>query len=771
MVHKKHAEILLNFRRMLHHFTNASDVLGALPVCLGELFGADQVLLHTIDSSPYGEDSFSLKSKEQFDLAGSILQFKGCKIEFLGKALQLPIIINEVKKSSVESTLKQALRSAGIKSFMAVLLQDGQRVLGWIECYFKRNFYSFTKEDLRALEQAVSDCTFYLEQIAEATNRKLDFSPIQSPRMHFMFDLLREVSDVLKSSSEPTIIILNLLQFLLTTTQSDFGYGCLLNQDASQLELSAAIGLDEKQLEQLETALATVDTLSQSNLLRCQIITSNECSKGMAEDIFLPKEGISAKLQLPLCFGRERQLLGSISLFSKNGDTFSDLGLDLFEIVAIQAALGLRWANDFANRCRRHSSGLTSNRSSQFVENSIIPAGHAKTSFEALVESERNRIAGLIASGVAHNFNNLLQGVMGQASLIERQASAGSPIIRSARMIVESAGKGASLVSQLSTLSNHIPKGLKLIDVNQMLRLTESNNKKLLGPSVDFESRLASDEALVKVNPMGLQQVIDNILLNAKEAISDDRGGSVIVSTNYIFINVNDDPILKQGEYVAITIADNGRGMSQEQISRCFDPFYTTKDVDLKTGLGVGGIGLGLSIAYAITRQYGGKITINSSLNCGSEFSIFLPRYEGEKEDEELDYSKQQRKNVDMPLLARISGFDEKTGRALRRVLLSFSIDTLIYQKPADLCTDVSKIDSPPSVVILDADSAQSDLLLLEGLARIDRAVCIMLATFDAAHWRKATRTYRDKIEVIRKPVDALVLQNILRKVRSNVSL
>ncbi len=762
MVHQKHAEVLLNFRRMLHHFTNASDVLGALPVCLGELFGADQVLLHTIDSSPYGENCFSLKSKEQLDLSESILQFKRCKIEFLGKTLQLPLIINEVKKCSVESTLQQALSEAGCKSFMAVLLQDGQRVFGWIECYFKRHFYSFTKEDLRALEQAVSDCTFYLEQIAEATNRKTDLSPK-------MLDLLREVSDVLKSSSEPTIMILNLLQFLLRTTQSDFGYGCLINQDASQLELSAAIGLDEEQLEQLEAALASEDILSLSNLPYCQIITSDECSERMAAKTFLPKEDISGILLLPLCFGREPKLLGSISLFSKNGDTFSNLNPDLYEIVAIQAALGLMWGNNFARRSRQRRSGLISNSCSQI--NSIIPVGDTKTSFEAFVESEKIRIAGLLASGVAHNFNNLLQAVMGQASLIERQAPAGSPIIKSARMIVESAEKGASLVSQLSTLSNQIPKELKLVDVNQLLRLTDNNNRKLLGSSIDFESRLASDEAIVKVNPMGLQQVIDNILLNAREAIPDDRDGSVIVSTNNILLNVNDDPILKHGEYVAITIADNGRGMSQEQMSRCFDPFYTTKDVDLKTGLGVGGIGLGLSIAYAITRQYGGKITINSSLNCGSEFSIFLPRYEGETEDGKLDYSKQQRRNVDTPLLARISGFDEKTGRALRRVLLSFSIDTLIYQKPADLCADVSKIDSPPSVVILDADSVQSDLLLLEGLARIDRAACIMLATVDAAHWRKATRTYRDKIEVIRKPVDALVLQNILRKVRSNVSI
>jgi hypothetical protein len=128
------------------------------------------------------------------------------------------------------------------------------------------------------------------------------------------------------------------------------------------------------------------------------------------------------------------------------------------------------------------------------------------------------------------------------------------------------------------------------------------------------------------LDPSQIQQVVTNLLMNAKEAIEGRNDGMVSITVSRVRLRSAEvDPELAPGVYVRIDVKDNGHGMNGEQQLRCFEPFYTTKNVDPGTGVGLGGSGLGLSAAYSIVRQHHGLITVSSEVGEGSTFSIYLP--------------------------------------------------------------------------------------------------------------------------------------------------
>ena len=123
-----------------------------------------------------------------------------------------------------------------------------------------------------------------------------------------------------------------------------------------------------------------------------------------------------------------------------------------------------------------------------------------------------------------------------------------------------------------------------------------------------------------------IQQVITNLLMNAKDAIEGKSDGMVAISVSRVRLRSSEvDPELAPGVYVRVDVKDNGHGMNAEQQVRCFEPFYTTKNVDPGTGVGLSGSGLGLSAAYSIVKQHNGLITVSSEVGEGSTFSIYLP--------------------------------------------------------------------------------------------------------------------------------------------------
>jgi nitrogen-specific signal transduction histidine kinase/CheY-like chemotaxis protein len=243
-----------------------------------------------------------------------------------------------------------------------------------------------------------------------------------------------------------------------------------------------------------------------------------------------------------------------------------------------------------------------------------------------MAEGLKMRMAGLLASGVAHNFNNMLQAILGQVALLEMQLPKGAPALDSARMITDAAKRGAALVSQLINFSSQGQGTRQRVSVNKLITDSQDLYRSLLGKRVEFNLKPCADCQDVVLDSSQIQQVITNLLMNAKDAIEGKSEGMVAISVSRVRLRSSEvDPELAPGVYVRVDVKDNGHGMNAEQKVRCFEPFYTTKNVDPGTGVGLSGSGLGLSAAYSIVKQHNGLLTVSSEVGEGSTFSIYLP--------------------------------------------------------------------------------------------------------------------------------------------------
>jgi PAS domain S-box-containing protein len=246
-----------------------------------------------------------------------------------------------------------------------------------------------------------------------------------------------------------------------------------------------------------------------------------------------------------------------------------------------------------------------------------------------VAESHTMRMAALLSGGVAHNFNNLLQVILGQSSVLEIKGGDNPSISAASKVITEAARKGATLVEQLANVASQTP-----------LRKSEYKATNLIGSLVDnylstksqnlicnYHSNI-SEEAVLQINARQLEHVLNNILRNAEESFepnSMDR--RIQISTHELYLRVGQvSAELPPGAYIRIDVADNGSGMNYEQRSRCFEPFFTTKQVDPGSGVSLTGAGLGLATSYHIIKAHGGIMTIRSGAGAGTICSVYLPK-------------------------------------------------------------------------------------------------------------------------------------------------
>lgn len=245
-----------------------------------------------------------------------------------------------------------------------------------------------------------------------------------------------------------------------------------------------------------------------------------------------------------------------------------------------------------------------------------------------MADSHKMRMAALLSSGVAHNFNNLLQVIIGQTSLIDLQNPQQESIREANKTIADAAHKGATLVSQLANIATRAPAQRTSCKVRNLLESVVEGYclEKPAEITCTFNASL-EETSTSMVNARQIQHVIENLLKNAEEALSDSQVDKRIqISAQKVAIRVGQiSSDLAPGSYVRIDIADNGSGMNHEQRSRCFEPFYTTKNVDINSGVGLTGAGLGLATSYHIIRGHQGIITVKSGAGAGTIFSVYLP--------------------------------------------------------------------------------------------------------------------------------------------------
>ena len=243
---------------------------------------------------------------------------------------------------------------------------------------------------------------------------------------------------------------------------------------------------------------------------------------------------------------------------------------------------------------------------------------------DQLVRSQKMEAFGQLAGGVAHDFNNFLTTILGYSDLLLDEIGMKGAVADHIGEIRSAAGRASVLTAQLLAFSRRHPLAPQVIEVNLLLTNLERSLLRLLGEDISVQCHLdrGKDGMHTKVDPGQLTQIILNLVVNARDAMH--HGGRLTLETASVAINASEEheigaEELKPGEYVRISVTDNGVGMSDEVKQHLFEPFFTTKDEGR-------GSGLGLATSYGIVRQSGGHICVESQLGNGTTVKIFLPK-------------------------------------------------------------------------------------------------------------------------------------------------
>jgi signal transduction histidine kinase len=238
---------------------------------------------------------------------------------------------------------------------------------------------------------------------------------------------------------------------------------------------------------------------------------------------------------------------------------------------------------------------------------------------DQLRQSQKMDAIGRLAGGIAHDFNNMLTAVIGYADLLSAMPGLNERQGKHVVQISKAAHRAASLTQQLLAFSRQQVLQPTPMDINTAIEDTLAMINRLLGEHIIVSFEAGPDVPLVFVDASQVTQILMNLCLNARDAMP--QGGFLRITTQAETIGQNagnQNPELKPGSYVRISIADTGAGMTPEVQAKIFEPFFTTK------GLGKG-TGLGLATVYGLVQQSGGHIAVLSQVGVGTCFNIYLP--------------------------------------------------------------------------------------------------------------------------------------------------
>lgn len=283
---------------------------------------------------------------------------------------------------------------------------------------------------------------------------------------------------------------------------------------------------------------------------------------------------------------------------------------------------------------QRELQNLYANLEQKFIE--IAQSQEAlRNSEEQLRHSQKMEALGLLASGVAHDFNNILGGIIGTISLLRYQIAKGktensSDLDKDLALVENTCENGAEIVSQLLSLSRkETDFELHPLDINELMRNVTNICIKSFDRSISISVNEFNEKAFSMINGPQIQQSLLNLCINASHSMTimrkedDPQGGHLEVGITKIFADrffLESHPYSKEGEYWRLYVKDTGIGMDSSTLSKIFDPFFTTK-----TRTSIKGTGLGLSVVYSTIKAHKGFIDVYSEVGTGSVFSVYLP--------------------------------------------------------------------------------------------------------------------------------------------------
>ena len=236
-----------------------------------------------------------------------------------------------------------------------------------------------------------------------------------------------------------------------------------------------------------------------------------------------------------------------------------------------------------------------------------------------LRQAQKLDAIGQLAGGVAHDFNNLLTVILSYGTLLINDLAPDDPKRDDLNQIIECGRRAAELTRQLLTFGRRQVFEMRQVELNSTLTNIVKMLRRLVPESIELSVQPSPSPWLINGDNGGLEQVIVNLVVNARDAMP--TGGKISVSTMNIEVSPSDSaPIgVKAGDYVRLAVTDSGTGMTAETQARIFEPFFTTKEAGKGTGLG-------LATVHGIVRQLGGTVSLDSELGKGTTFRVYLPR-------------------------------------------------------------------------------------------------------------------------------------------------
>jgi PAS domain S-box-containing protein len=239
---------------------------------------------------------------------------------------------------------------------------------------------------------------------------------------------------------------------------------------------------------------------------------------------------------------------------------------------------------------------------------------------EQLRQSQKMEAVGRLSGGIAHDFNNLLGVIIGYSESLEHRLAPNDPLRKSAEEIRKAGERAASLTHQLLAFSRQQVLQPQILDLNALVSDMGKMLRRLIGMHIELTTTLATELGQVKAEQSQIEQLIVNLVVNARDAMPE--GGKLLIETSNLDMSENlasSFPFLQPGPYVLLTVTDTGLGMDADTRRHIFEPFFTTK------GPGKG-TGLGLATVYGVVKQSGGGVIVDSEPGKGSTFKIFLPQ-------------------------------------------------------------------------------------------------------------------------------------------------
>jgi len=300
---------------------------------------------------------------------------------------------------------------------------------------------------------------------------------------------------------------------------------------------------------------------------------------------------------------------------------------------------------------------------------------------EQLVQSQKMEAVGRLAGGIAHDFNNLLTTILGYSDLVLGELEEDSPIRSEIQEIGKAGERAAALTRQLLAFSRKQIVEPRVLVLNDVVEDLSKMLRRLIGENIDLVTTLDPDPSRVRADPGQIEQILVNLAVNARDAMPG--GGQLSIETKniddykpYSSALTNSSP----GRYVLLAVSDTGTGMDPETQRHIFEPFYTTKERGKGTGLG-------LATVYGIVKQSGGDIWVESELDRGARFEVYLPRVDDAVSEAASAPAATLRTGSETLLLVE----DEEAVRGLARRVLEGGGYTVLAGADADEALKLSR--------------------------------------------------------------------------------